>query len=153
MTTETPFLEKVRVKGQLEDISQSKDVTEVVYRTMRDLMTTDAADRVAIELRKDGKSAKVVPTVAETPQKEVADLWQDTDPIAGALSRIEPPQKFDADGFLYMIDQEADLPQGVTPETVVQAVFSATKQELSPERVEEVASFLPGKIQQLWQQA
>jgi uncharacterized protein (DUF2267 family) len=42
---------------------------------------------------------------------------------------------------------------GVDPETVVKAVFSATKDELSEERVKEIAGFLPDKIRQLWEEA
>lgn len=153
MTTDTSFLEKVKLNGHLENINAAKDVTEVVFRTMRDLMTTEAADRVGEELRQTSRAKKAVPTVPEVPEKEIADLWKDTNPIAGFLSRIEAPLQCDANTFLFMIRQEAPLPEGVTPETVVHAIFSATKEELSPERIEEVSSFLPGTIQEMWQQA
>jgi uncharacterized protein (DUF2267 family) len=54
---------------------------------------------------------------------------------------------------LYRIRQEAKLPAGIDVETVVCAVFAATKQELSRERIEEISSFLPEKIRRMWSQA
>jgi uncharacterized protein (DUF2267 family) len=58
-----------------------------------------------------------------------------------------------SDTFLYRIRQEAGLLPTVDPETVVKAVFFATKDELSQERIQEVASFLPDKIREMWEQA
>jgi len=37
-TKDMPFLEKVLIKSGLEDIFDARDVTEVIYRAMRDLM-------------------------------------------------------------------------------------------------------------------
>ncbi|HBL61208.1 MAG TPA: DUF2267 domain-containing protein [Cyanobacteria bacterium UBA8803] len=150
MTSNTAFLEKVQLQGHLGDINDARNVTELVFRTMRDLMTAEATDRVSAELR---ETHEAVPTPEEIPPQEVADLWQDTNPIISFLSRIEPPLNFDSETFLYIIRQEGNLPQGVKPETVVQAIFSATKEELSAERVEEIASYLPDKIQQIWNKA
>lgn len=41
------FLEKVRIAGELEDICDARDVTEAVFRTVRELMPLEASDRVA----------------------------------------------------------------------------------------------------------
>lgn len=150
MATSTPFLEKVKTKAHLEDIFDARDITEVVFRTMRDLMTTEASQRVGEELQ---EKHEAIPTVDEVPKGEVADLWKDTNPIVSFLSRVRPPLKFDADTFLFRITQEGSLPKGVTAETAVTAIFSATKDELSKERVEEIDGFLPDKIQQMWRQA
>ncbi|HEY9602022.1 MAG TPA: DUF2267 domain-containing protein [Allocoleopsis sp.] len=145
------FIEIVMQKGHLEDAHIAKDVTELVFRTMRDLMTTEASDRVAAELH---EQKEVVPTDAPKPLPDkVEDLWQDTNPIVGFISRIREPLKIDSESFLYRIRQEAHLPEGISSETVVSAVFSATKEELSPERIEEIASFLPEKVQEMWRQA
>lgn len=141
-----PFLEKVMVKGELEDIFDARDVTEVVFRTMRDMMTTDASDRVASELHEQAE-----PTSDKALQNEIADLWKDTNPIVAFLSRVRPPLKIKPETFLFRIRQEAGLPQGVEPETAIRAVFSATKDELSKERIDEIANFLPGEIRQMWQ--
>jgi uncharacterized protein (DUF2267 family) len=41
----------------------------------------------------------------------------------------------------------------VDREQAVKAVFSATKDELSPERIQEIASWLPGRVRELWDEA
>lgn len=147
-TKNTPFLEKVMLKGELEDIFDARDLAEIVFRTMRDLMTTEVSERVAGELHKPAE-----PTQDKALQDEISTLWQDTNPIVSFLSRVRPPLKFDDETFLFRIRQEGGLQQDVSPEQAVKAIFSATKDELSQERVNEIAGFLPGKIKQLWQQA
>ncbi|NJN57892.1 MAG: DUF2267 domain-containing protein [Leptolyngbyaceae cyanobacterium SL_5_9] len=143
-----PFLEKVMLKGNLEDVFDARDVSEVVFRTMRDMMSTEAADRVTSELHEEA-----LPTDDKALQNEVAELWQDTNPIVRFLSKIRPPLEIKPETFLFRINQEAGLPRGVEAETAIKAVFSATKDELSEERINEVANFLPGEIKQMWQQA
>lgn len=149
-----PFLEKVMVNGHMEDIFDARDITELVYRTMRDLMTTEASDRVEAELHKE-----VLPTDDKTLQKEIADLWKDTNPLVGLLSRVRPPWHgpapfvIDSDLFAFRVEQEGPLPSGVKPETAIAAVFSATKDELSEERIQEIAGFLPDRIREIWESA
>jgi len=79
-TKDMPFLEKVLIKSGLEDIFDARDVTEVIYRAMRDLMATETAERVADELH------KALPTKDKALQMEIADLWEDTNPIVGFLA-------------------------------------------------------------------
>ena len=136
-TIERSFLEKVMRKASLPDIYDARDITLVVFRTMRDLMTTEAADR----------------TEAGFADEEIAKLWKDDNPIVSLLSRIRPPLKIDAETFLRRIRQEGGVPRGVTAESVTAAVFSSAKAELHPARVEEIASFLPEGLLELWQQA
>jgi uncharacterized protein (DUF2267 family) len=151
----TPFLEKVKVKGGLPDIYDARDITEVVFRVMRDVMTTAEADRVQAELHD-----AALPTDEKALQMEVADLWKDRNPIVGLLSRIRPPLKgpaplgIDSKLFLTRVDNEAGVPKITNAEIVVSAVFSATKDELSEERIEAVAQWLPeGKVRKIWQAA
>ena len=143
-----PFLEKVMLKGNLSDPFDARDITEVVFRTMRDMMTTEAADRVASELHDPA-----LETRDKALQNEVADLWKDTNPIVNFLSRIRPPLIIKSDTFLFRVQQEAGLQPDVSPEMVVKAVFSATKDELSIDRIHEIANFLPDKIREMWEQA
>jgi uncharacterized protein (DUF2267 family) len=139
METYQDFLEKVRTKGNLKDLKEARNATEVVYRTMRDVMSNEAIDRVGDELDDNA------------PDK-VEDLWEDTNPLVSFLSHIRPNLHISPDNFLVRLRQEANLP-GADAETIITAVFSATKDELSQERVQEVAGFLPGKISEMWQAA
>lgn len=149
------FLEKVMTQSGLADPYDARDITEVVFRTMRDMMTNEAVDQVAEELHKplmeDNKDKTIY--TATPLATEVEDLWQDTNPIVHFLSRVRPTLNISDKTFLFRIKQESSLPANVEPEQVIKAVFSATKGELSPDRVQEIAEFLPGTVRQLWQDA
>lgn len=149
-----PFLEKVKLESGLADIYDARDITEVVFRVMRDLMTTETADRVEEELHKPAEI-----TDDKSLQLEIADLWHDTNPLVAFLSRVRPPWqgpgifKIDSDRFLFRVANEGGMPPNVEREQVVKAVFKATKDELSAERIQEIASWLPDKVRQLWETA
>lgn len=149
------FLQKVAAQAGLSDLYDARDITEVIFRTMRDMMTTEASDKVAEDLKAplaEGIEDKTLYTA--TPlATEVKDLWQDTNPIVHFLSRIRPALNIDDKTFLFRVKQEAGLPANVAPEQAVKAVFSATKEELSSERVNEITGCLPGVVRQLWEQA
>jgi len=148
------FLEKVLVKGGFADLYDARDFSEVVFRVIRDLMTTDTIDRVEAELH-----TQVLPTDEKALQLEVADLWKDTNPIVRFLSRIRQPLTgpaplgIDSNLFLTRVANEGGLPGTVQVEQAIKAVFSATKNELSPERIQEIAGCLPDRIRELWEQA
>ena len=149
-----PFLEKVMVKGGLADIFDARDITEVAFRVMRDLMSTEAADRVEAELHKPAEI-----TEDKALQMEIAELWHDTNPIVGFLSRVRPPWqgpgifKIDSDRFLFRVANEGGMPPNADREKVVMAIFSATKDELSQERIQEIASWLPDVVRKMWEEA
>lgn len=150
------FLEKVMRQGGLSDPYDARDITEVIFRCMRDLMTTEAADRVAEEL----KGEDVLTNVSDKSlQVEVETLWRDTNPLVGFLSRVRPPLhgsgmwEFNADRFMFRVANESGIPRNVDVEQVIEAVFSATKAELSEARISDVSDWLPDGIRQLWQAA
>lgn len=145
----TPFLEEIALKAELTDIFDARDLTNLVYRTMRDLMTNEASAKVESELHdeiEEGAKNKRL-------QDEIADLWKDDNPIVSWISKVRPPLKFDADTFIFRIEKEGGLPKGTTGEKVIGAVFSATKEELSADRIKEIAQFLPGRIRDIWESA
>ncbi len=148
------FLEKVMVRGGFADPYDARDITEVIYRVMRDLMTTEASDRVAEELHE-----QVLPTKEKSLNLEIAELWKDTNPLVRFLSRIRPPLNgpglsgIDTNRFLFRVANEGGLSPSQNREQVIQAVFSATKEELSPESIQEVSSYLPEGIRELWESA
>jgi uncharacterized protein (DUF2267 family) len=145
----TPFLEEVALKAELPDIFDARDLSNVVYRTMRDLMPTETAKAVEAELHEEIEKG----TTNKRLQDEIADLWKDDNPIVAWLSKVRPPLKFDADTFIFRVEKEGGLPRGTTGEKVINAVFSATKQELSDKTKQQVSQFLPGKIKDMWEAA
>ncbi|MGG6295402.1 DUF2267 domain-containing protein [Leptolyngbya sp. AN02str] len=148
------FLEKVMNEAGLADLYDARDITEVVFRTMRDMMTNEAVENVADELHSPLMEENDDRTLyAATPlATEVEDLWEDTNPVVHFLSKVRPALKIKDSTFLFRVKQEAGVPD-MEAERAVKAVFSATKEQLSPERVEEIAEFLPGKVLELWEQA
>lgn len=149
-----PFLEKVMVKGCLEDIFVARNITEIVYQAMRDLMSAEASDRVRSKLHQ-----QVVPADSKTLPTEIAKLWKDTDPVTKFLRwrrlpwQQSTPFLTNSDLFALRVVREGVLPSGVKPETAIAAVFSAMKDELPQERIMEIAGFLPDRIRKLWESA
>lgn len=142
-----PFLEKVMSRAGLPDIFDARDLTVVVYRTLRDMLPTEKADRVRAELR-ERASGSDNPALGG----EVAQLWQDTNPLVAWLSRIRGPLTINRDSFLFRIENEGGLPKYVHPVVLVRAVFSATREELTPTTAAEVAQYLPEDLRELWEE-
>ncbi len=143
------------VKGNLSDLYDARDITEVVFRVMRDVMSTREADRVESEL--ENEDAAAASAEDKSLHVDIAELWHDTNPIVSFLSRLRPSLKgeapfgIDSDLFLARVDREGAVPKTTNGEIVTRAVFAATKDELSPQRIDEISSWLPeGKVKELW---
>ena len=145
----TPFLEEIALKAELTDIFDARDLANLVYRTMRDLMPNETSEAVAAELHdeiEEGAKNKRL-------QDEISDLWKDDNPLVSWISKVRPPLKFDADTFIFRIEKEGGMPRGTSGEKVINAVFAATKEELSDDVIKQVSQFLPGKIKDMWETA
>jgi len=81
-TKDMPFLE--RLWSSLEDIFDARDVTEVIYRAIRDLMTTEAVERVADELH------KALPTKDKALQMEIQTSGRILIPLLASLAIRAP---------------------------------------------------------------
>lgn len=156
MSTTLPFIDKVTQMGHFQDRAIAEETVEAIFRSMRDLMTPDAIERVSEELKnKTAVPADEVdiPANDKAIEKDLAELWKDPDPVASGISQDNPPQKPNSDEFLYHLDHQVNLPPGVTPESAIKAVFSLTKPELSDDRIQEISTYLPSKIQKMWIEA
>ena len=134
--SERAFYEKVMQRASLPDIYDARDLTTIVFRTMRDLMTT-LAD---------------LETEAAFKDADIADIWRDDNPIVSFLSRFRPPLDIDSELFLRRVKQEGGVPKNVTPEAVVIAVFSAARESISTEQGQEIAKTLPDALRVMWEQ-
>lgn len=133
---EKSFLTKVMQKASLPDIYDARDVTMVVFRTMKDMMSSETSDRIQSSFSDD----------------EIAQLWKEDNPIVSFLRNFRPPLEIDTETFLRRVRQEGGVPKNVSAEAVVIAVFSSAREELPPERVQEISKILPDGLKVMWEQ-
>ena len=146
-TEQKPFLERVVERSSLKTTTDAQAAAKVVFRIMRDLMPTDEIETI----EKDLQPQEAKPN----DDMQVVDLWNDPNVMVAFFSRISPIRQLsiDSDTFFLRLNQEGQLQQEADPKAVTQAVFSATKEELSSQRISEIAGFLPDEVRQLWEQA
>ncbi len=140
------FLEKVIANSNLETVNEAQTATKVVFRILRDLLPREEVDKLADELREDAPKADM----------EIKDLFKDTNPMVSFFSYISPIQQLNIskDIFMLRLNQEGAVRHDTDAEEVTKAVFSATKDEISSEQVENVAKCISDdEIRSLWQQA
>ena len=147
----SPFLMQVKHRASLENLYDAQEITEIVYRVMRDLMNHTMIEQVSDEM-----NSLAIQTSQQRLNGEISELWQDSNPLVRWLSHIRPA--FDQEGplgiddqlFLKRVEMEGALPVHVAPLTAVSAVFAATKPELTPETQRQVANCLPGIVKTVW---
>ncbi len=140
------FLQAVVANGGLESAYDARDISEIVFRSIRDLMPTEISNRIATELDATESEFEVEPIT-------LAKLWRDTNPLVRWLSQVRPPLEVKDEVFLRRIQQEAGIPKDVDASEVLMAVFGAMKAVLSSETAAEIASYLPGQIRFGWNRA
>ena len=140
------FLDKVIANSNLETVNEAQTATKVVFRILRDLLPREEVDKLADELREDAPKADM----------EIKDLFKDTNPMVSFFSYISPIQQLNIskDTFMLRLQQEGAIRHDTDAEEVTKAVFSATKDEISSEQIENVAKCISDdEIRTLWQQA
>ncbi|MGG6293979.1 DUF2267 domain-containing protein [Leptolyngbya sp. AN02str] len=139
------FLNKVLERSDLQSINDAQRATHIVFRIMRDMMLNRTSEQIEQDLQ--GQTSE--------SEQEILDLWQDPNVMVAFFSRISPAQNLHIKPktFMLRLKQEGALPEGVSPENVTGAVFSALKEILPSERNQEIASLLPGELRQIWEQA
>ena len=133
------FLDTVVVRSGLDSDYDARDIAEVVFRTIRDVIPTETANRIAEEL-----------AVKSAP---LSELWRDTNVLVRWLSQVRPILEIRDEVFLHRIQQEAGVPLNVHAADVMAAVFAASKNILSEESAAEVARYLPGQVRVEWNRA
>jgi uncharacterized protein (DUF2267 family) len=140
------FLDKVIANSNLQTLNEAQTATNVVFRILRDLLPREEVNKLADELRNEEPNADM----------EIKDLFKDTNPMVSFFSYISPIQQLNIskDTFMLRLEQEGSIRHDTDPEEVTKAVFRATKDEISPEQIENVAKCISDdEIRTLWQQA
>lgn len=130
------FLERVMEKANLPDIYDARNLTNIVFRSMRDLMTNS--------LDKDVQSA--------FSDVNLENLWEDDNPFVSFLSHLRSPLEIDSETFLRRIEQEGGLPKKTRADAVVIAVFSTAREALPKEEIERIGDRLPEALKIMWEQ-
>ena len=145
MAEQTQFLKKVIERSPLETEVQAQTATNIVFRILRDMVSRETVENVGEELKTEDPMADM----------EINDLWKDTNSMVSFFSRLSPLQQigFSPDIFMKRLKQEAALAESIDPQTVAQAVFSALKEELPSDRVQEITQSLPQDMRQIWSAA
>ena len=149
-----PFLEKIAHEGRINDLDKARNLTQIVFRTMRDFIPAKVIHLVELELI--DKAVLIEDRRSEL--NEIVTLWKDPNPFVGWLSRLRRPFNniaflgMDANLFVIRVEKEGGVPSITDGETVIKAVFKAIKEELSAKIIKIIAEFLPGKIKQWWQE-
>jgi uncharacterized protein (DUF2267 family) len=121
------FYRLVRERVNGLGIEESKRVTAVVLRALRDRLTREEAEQVAAQLPR--------------PLKEIWSLGDRPG---------RRPLKLRRDEFLQRVKHEAGLLSGEAARRLTEAVFAALKTQLSPGEAEDVAAQLPRDLRALW---
>ena len=126
MKTET-FYRRVMIETGRANLEDSKRATAVVFRTLRDRLTSDEAEQAAAQL-----------------PGELKRLWK-----TGERPRRRPV-KMDREAFYDRIKTEAGLASIKEARAVTRAVFAALEDQLSPGETDDILAQLPKDLKAVW---
>ena len=138
------FLDKVIANSNLKTVNEAQTATKIVFRILRDLLPREEVDKLADELRGEE---------ATNADMEIKDLFKDTNPMVSFFSYISPIQQLNIsrDIFMLRLNQEGAVRHDTDAEEVTKAVFSATKDEISQEQIENVAKCISDdELRSIW---
>jgi uncharacterized protein (DUF2267 family) len=120
---------RISIEADIDSLAKSRQATGVVLRALRDRLTPD-----------EGRQA-----VAQLPG-ELKMLWRgDAAP--------DLPVKMHRREFVDRVRQEAGLPSRRRAEMLIDAVFGALKEQLSPGEADDIQSQLPTDLKGVWARA
>jgi uncharacterized protein (DUF2267 family) len=120
---------RVSIEADLDSLAKSRQATGVVLRALRDRLTPE-----------EGRQA-----VAQLP-RELKGLWR-----ADAAPGL--PVKMHRREFVDRVQREAGLPSRRRAEMLVDAVFAALKEQLSPGEADDIGAQLPTDLKGVWARA
>jgi uncharacterized protein (DUF2267 family) len=120
---------RISVEADLDSLAKSRQATGVVLRALRDRLTPE-----------EGRHA-----VAQLPQELKTMWWADAAP--------EVPVKMHRREFVDRVCREAGLPSRRRAEMLVDAVFGALKEQLSPGEADDIQAQLPTDLKGVWARA
>jgi uncharacterized protein (DUF2267 family) len=120
---------RISVEADLEGLARSRQATGVVLRALRDRLTPD-----------EGRQA-----IAQLPG-ELKRLWrlEETPALPVKMHRRE---------FVERVRREAGLSSQRRAEMLIDAVFAALKEQISPGEADDIMAQLPGDLKLLWGRA
>jgi uncharacterized protein (DUF2267 family) len=121
---------RVSIDGDLDSLATARQATAVVLRALRDRLTNE-----------EGEHA-----VAQLP-RELKALWR------GGVPWARRPIKMHRRELIERVKREAGLPSNRRAEMVVDAVFGALKEQLSPGEVGDIEAQLPRDLKGVWTRA
>lgn len=120
---------RVSVEVDLDSLAKSRQATGVVLRALRDRLTPE-----------EGRQA-----VAQLP-RELKELWRVDDTPA-------EPVKMHRREFVDRVRLEAGLASRRRAEILVDAVFGALKEQISPGEADDIEAQLPADLKGVWARA
>ena len=120
---------RISVQADLDGLARSREATGIVLRALRDRLTPE-----------EGRQA-----VAQLPA-DLKTLWR----VDATPAR---PVKMHRRDFVDRVRREAGLPSERRAEILVDAVFGALKDQLSPGGADDIHAQLPRDLKRVWARA